>query len=282
MKNVLITGASGALGRAVVSRLEELCKYQVFVASRHCLDRKTNIICDILDKNQIIAAIDQSQPDIILHLAATLSNDLDEAYAVNVEPARHILDMIQSKSLKTRVLLIGSAAEYGIVKPSENPISEDHVLAPISAYGISKAWQTQLMSKYAMGGVDVLCARVFNLYGEGISAQLFPGNLAKQINEVLNERRDAIEVGDLSAIRDYISTEDAAEKLLAILLGGQTGKIYNVGSGTPIRMREFAINQLKKYGLNSSILKEVSYTSEKKGTEVPVIFADMRNTNHLK
>lgn len=282
MKRILITGASGALGRAVVARLEKDGEVQIFVAGRQCLDTETSIRCDVRDKEQIIAAIELAKPDIILHLAATLTHDLDEACAVNVESSRHILDFIQSKYLKTRVVLIGSAAEYGVVQPCENPISEDHVLAPVSTYGISKAWQTQLMSKYVvMGGVDVLCARVFNLYGEGMSKKLFAGKLSSQIAEVLQGKQTVIEVGALTAIRDYISTTDAADKLLTIVYRGQTGKIYHIASGVPISMREFAEKQLLAYGLDTSILKEVKSATSDKGYDVPLIFADTNNFDKL-
>lgn len=281
MKTVLITGGYGALGKAVIRKMNELNDFHIFVASRKSRNTKISIPCDIRDESQLVAAIKHSKPDIILHLAASISNDFEESYVINVQPTKHILDFIQLSSLKTRVVVIGSAAEYGTIHPHENPIREDHALRPVSTYGVSKAWQTQLMGLYASQGADVLCARVFNLYGPGISNQLFAGRLESQIKEVLDGKRDVIEVGDLSAIRDYLSTEKAAEQLLKIMSRGETGEVYHIASGAPCIMRHFAHNKLKKHGLDLSILKELQGFSNRKGYDVPVIFADITRTKEL-
>lgn len=283
MKNVLITGASGAFGRAVIAELEQNYKYPVFTTGRRSSPvSNAHFVCDIRDKSQIEEVIKHSNPDVILHLAASISSDFEESYAINVQSTKNILDFVQLKSLKTRVILIGSAAEYGIIHPHENPIREDHVLAPVSVYGISKAWQTQLMGLYTSQGVDALCARVFNLYGPGISNQLFAGCFANQIADVLSGAKNTIEVGSLSAVRDYISTTDAAKQLLAIMSYGKSGATYHVASGVPCVMRDFANTQLEKNGLSSDILKESPIFFNRKGYDVPVIFADIASTSGLQ
>ena len=177
MKRVLVTGGTGALGRAVIARMHKSGSYQVAAVGRQRNDDPSGIRCDVRNPEQLSAALDRAKPDCVLHLAATFSGDLNEAYAVNVAPAQRILEWVQRNGLKTRVILIGSAAEYGVVKPNENPIREDHVLAPISVYGISKAWQSQLLGFYTYQGVDVVCARIFNLYGPGVSDRLFAATI---------------------------------------------------------------------------------------------------------
>lgn len=279
-KNILVTGASGALGMAVIDLLKQSDKYNIFATSRNATKDGSDIICDVRDQKQIINAIEISAPDIILHLAASFANDFYEAYAVNVESTRHLLDHIKLCAMHTKVLLIGSAAEYGMVTSDENPIDETRHLAPVSIYGLSKAWQTQLMGLYA-GTVDVLCARVFNLYGAGLSDKLFAGRLLKQITEVIAGNAKYIQFGQLSAIRDYISTADAAEQLLTIITRGSSGKVYHVASGVPITMRDFAIEQLRANGLDSSILQESESYSNHIGYDVPVIFANNHETTRL-
>src|SRR5579884_3406495 len=156
MKRVLVTGGTGALGRAVITRMHNLGVCQVTVAGRQQRTGDTSgIQCDIRNLEQLSAALDRAKPDWVLHLAATFSGDLNEAYAINFAPAQRILEWVQRNGLKTRVILIGSAAEYGVVRPNENPIREDHVLAPVSVYGVSKACQSQLVSFYTGQGVDV-------------------------------------------------------------------------------------------------------------------------------
>ncbi|MCG3113615.1 MAG: NAD-dependent epimerase/dehydratase family protein [Candidatus Manganitrophus sp. SB1] len=283
MKKALVTGGTGALGRAVIARMKKLGSYDIIAAGRQYRnDDPSGIRCDVRDPEQLSAAFDQAKPDLVLHLAATFSGDLPEAYSTNVAPAQHILDWVQRKGLKTRIILIGSAAEYGVVSPVENPIREDHVLAPVSVYGISKAWQTQLLGLYAYQGVEVVCARVFNLYGPGISDRLFVGRLQHQINEVVARKRSIIDVGPLSAIRDYLSTDEAATQLLTIAALGVSGRVYHVASGVPVTVRDILMRHLEAHGLDLSIVREAPSLSNRNGYDVPAIFADMTKTNQLE
>lgn len=280
MKTVLVTGATGALGLAVVARLRENGHYQVITTSRNN-DNENSLILDVCDSEQFADVITRIKPDLLLHLAATFVNDFNQAYAVNVEATRHLLDTVQKSGLNIRVLLVGSAAEYGVVQPEENPIREDRVLHPVSNYGLSKAWQTQLAGFYACQGINVVVARVFNLDGKGLSERLFIGRLQKQIEEVLLGKKSVIELGSLSATRDYITTNEAAEQILAIAEYGDSGRVYHVASGIPVTMRELLNRYLSIYKLDTSIVQEAPVLSNRSGYDVPVIYADVSKTMQL-
>jgi nucleoside-diphosphate-sugar epimerase len=272
----LLTGAGGALGRAMLSCLQTK-KCQIISC------QKSNGDCqfDVRDSTRFSQLISHSKPDLIIHLAASFSNDFEEAYAINVEAVRRLLDFIEDSRCRTRVVLIGSAAEYGIVRPEESPITEQHVLSPVSNYGMTKAWQTQLATLYASRGVDVLVARVFNLYGPGLSERLFVGRVQKQIGEVLAGDKSVIEVGPLTAVRDYISTADAANQIMAIAEHGLSGQVYHVASGKSVTMREILMHYLDEYHLDASIVRESSAASNRAGYDVPLIYADIEKTLKL-
>lgn len=280
MKTVLVTGATGALGQAVVALLRKDGHWRVVVTHRHCHDESCFQL-DVHNHEQIFVAIKNAEPDLVLHLAATFANDFDDAYAVNVEATRHLLEVVQQSEFCTRVLLIGSAAEYGVVRPEENPIREDRVLNPVSIYGLTKAWQTQLAGLYASRGVDVVVARVFNLDGPRLSERLFIGRLQKQIDEVLAGRKSAIELGPLNATRDYISTDEAADQILAIAAHGESGRVYHVASGKPVKMRDILIRYLAINKLDASIVQEDAGLSNRIGYDVPAIYADITSTLQL-
>jgi nucleoside-diphosphate-sugar epimerase len=280
MKTVLVTGATGALGRAVIARLQKEDGCRVLAASRQPADA-AGLQLDVRDREQLTAVIGHTRPDLVLHLAASFANDFDEAYAVNVEATRNLLDAVQQSGTGTRVLLVGSAAEYGVVRPEENPIREDHLLVPVSIYGMTKAWQTQLAGLYASRGVDVVVARVFNLDGPGMSERLFIGRLQQQIDEVLAGRKSAIELGPLGAVRDYLSTADAAEQLLAIAAHAKRGQVHHVASGIPVTMRELMVKRLAAYRLDAAIVQEAAELSNRVGYDVPAIYADVSSTMQL-
>lgn len=280
MKTVLVTGATGALGQAVIARLQGHGHYRVFATRRHG-GTVSGFQLDVRDRNRFISVIASVEPDLVLHLAATFANDFDEAYSVNVAATRHLLDTVEQSGRRTRILLVGSAAEYGVVRSDENPIREDRVLAPVSIYGLTKAWQTQLAGLYATRGVDVVVARIFNLDGPGLSERLFIGRLQKQIEEVLAGRKSAIELGPLSAIRDYVSTNEAADQILAIATRGNAGRVYHVASGIPVTMRAVLARYLTSSGLEASIVREEAALSNRSGYDVPAIYADVSSTSQL-
>jgi GDP-4-dehydro-6-deoxy-D-mannose reductase len=274
-RRVLITGATGALGQALMTRLvANQSDLVVFAPSR-------SEGCDQLDlrhHDQIVRTIECARPDLIIHLAATFSSDFDEAYAINVNAARHMLKAVEDLGFSTRVVLIGSAAEYGLVSVEENPIGENRVLRPVSIYGMTKAWQTELAYVYASRGVDVVVARLFNLIGPGLSERLFIGRLHKQIEELRRGERERIEVGSLSAVRDYISTDDAITQLLAIADYGEVGEVYHVASGEPVTMRELLARELAAHGLHESIVVEGVDLSNRRGYDLPSIYAEISKT----
>lgn len=277
-KRVLITGAEGALGRALTSRLRKASSDAVLFTPGRC---GADDSLDLLHRDQIQRTIENTCPDLILNLAATFSNDFDEAYAVNVAATRHFLEAIEASGRRVRVVLVGSAAEYGPVMPKENPISEDHVLRPVSVYGLTKAWQTELAYLYAYRGLDVVVARIFNLVGPNLSDHLFVGRLHKQIGEIRRGVRSRIEVGPLSAVRDYLSIDDAVTQLLAVSNYGDAGKVYHIASGQPITMRDLLVRELSAHGLDESIVVEGAALTNRRGYDVPVIYADMTRTNAL-
>lgn len=280
MTTVLVTGAGGALGQAVVGRLRANHRFRVVAALRNG-GEPGSIRLDVRHREQVATAVREHAPDWILHLASTYENAFDEAYAVNADSARHLLDAVRSQGSRARVLLAGSAAEYGLVRPDENPIREDHALRPVSLYGLTKAWQTQLAGYYSACGVDVVVARIFNLDGPNLSERLFIGRLQRQIMEVLSGGRSHIEVGSLSATRDYLPIDEATEQILAIAAHGDPGEVYHVASGRPVKMRELLARHLAAHGLDTSIVRESPGFSNRIGYDVPEIFADVSRIRML-
>jgi len=283
VKTILVTGATGAFGQVVVEYINTFSPFQSASLTRDRAKKTIGktVFCDLCDVKQITNTLESIQPDYILHLAATLTSSLEEAYKINVQSAHHLLDFVEKNRLNTRVVLIGSAAEYGVVQPDESPIHETHALFPVSVYGLSKAWQTQLLGLYASRGVDVICARVFNLFGKGLSNKLFAGRLDSQIQAVLAGQKYTIEVGALTAIRDYISMDKAACQLIDIMQYGKTGEIYHIASGLPVTMHEFMRLQLKRHGLDESLVRTSPECSNRQGFDVPVIYADIAKTKAL-
>ncbi len=277
--SVLVTGASGSFGRFVCARLEADAQGPVWRVDRFPGAAGRHRTCDLTGEDDVRRLLADIRPSLILHLAGTFSNNFAQDLAANALGAKHILDATVREEIKARVVLIGSAAEYGLVSPEENPIREDRVLRPVSVYGVTKSFQTQIACYYAHARqADVVVARLFNLFAPGLSERLFVGRVQRQIAQVLRGETREIAVGNLEAQRDYVDVENAAAHVRLIAERGRAGEVYHVASGVPMTMRALLGKMLAEAGLDFSVVRENQIPGGRTGYDVPLIYADMTRT----
>ena len=279
---VLVTGATGGLGKYLLEHLHAQQALEVFSSSRTTtVANPLHFVCDLAQPGALSNVLEQVRPERVYHLAADFSDDFARALAVNFASSVELLNWAEAQTARARVLLVGSAAEYGVVNPAENPISELRPLAPVSAYGVSKACQSQLVAWYASRDVDVRCARLFNLRGAGLSQRMFVGRIAAQIQEIKSGSRTAITCGPLSAARDFISIPEALAQLSVVMERGLAGQIYHVASGNATTMHDLLIEELNLNGLSTTPIEQSAGFSNRAGYDVPIIYANIAKTSRL-
>jgi len=283
MKKILILGASGFSGKHLISHLNsqlpgvyEIHSVDIII---HPSIESTTLFhqVDVKDKGELAKIIDSVRPEFIINLIGTFnSKNWEDYYAVNVLITKNLLDAVISLSLKeSRILLIGSAAEYGY--PKTNPIFENDELRPVNHYGLSKVMQTQLALYYAdIHGVNIFIARTFNVTGEGISTALSIGSFAKQIMSAKNN--DTIVVGNLETERDFLPIEEVVSRYLFLLENGESGTIYNICSGKPKKMIDVVEKMIKESGKTLELIVDSSRFKE---NDVQSIFGDSSRFNEL-
>lgn len=282
MSRFLITGARGALGQSLINRMQKISSATILGTTRkNSYSDKDFVFCDLLNETATKSLVSDFKPTCIFHLAANFSNEIDKCMALNVQVPLQILQTLEKSKSPCRVVLIGSAAEYGLVNHEDNPVTERQPLRPVSPYGYSKSCQSHLISLFHALGVDVVGARIFNLCGAEMSDRLFVGRVQVQIREILAGTRSKLEIGNLDAYRDYLSVADASEWLLRIAQHGLSGEIYHVASAEPIQMRELLGKMLQQNGLDMSYVLESDQHSNRSGHDVPIIFADMSKSIRL-
>jgi GDP-4-dehydro-6-deoxy-D-mannose reductase len=274
MIKVLITGASGFTGNYLVKYLQQKSDLKL-----HCVSRskkqESDYICDLIDYESVNNLIQEIQPDKIYHLAGSFSNDYQIDYTNNVLSSKNILDSLVQNKLSCRVLLIGSAAEYGFIKEEDNPVKEDHLLNPVSIYGLTKVYQTYLMKFYhQVYDLDIVMARTFNLLGKNISNQLFIGRIYQQIEQYKQGKIEKIILGSLDSKRDYIDINEAVKYYEMVINKGEKGEIYNIGSGFSVKMSDLLENILLDNDLSMDII-EIKKTNFINKLNVDDIFADL-------
>jgi len=281
--SILITGSTGAFGSMLVKWLQNNSSEQIWCTGRQSLKEKGYYSCDLTDAVETKSLIAKLRPQLIFHMAGNYINTYDMDYSINSLGARYIIEALIGEGVNARVILIGSAAEYGIVSPDENPIKENRALHPVTIYGLSKAFQTQLGIYFAHNSnIEILIARMFNLQSSGLSERLFMGRMEKQIAAFLRGETKRIITGNLDSQRDYISADQAVEQLNMIAKKGKSGEVYHIASGQPIKMKELLHKMLLDAKIDPLKIKEDIGAIGKIDYDVPVIYADMTKTNKLK
>lgn len=278
--STLITGASGFSGRELI---------KIIPGEKLLLSRKVNvdqvgrndiIECDLIDAEEIREIIREKKPDKIYNLAGSFTNDFDVDFQVNVTATKNILDAVKDFIPKTRVLLIGSAAEYGLISKEQCPVNETDRLRPHNVYGLTKVYQKYLMDYYVnVLSMDIVLARPFNLYGRGASTLLFIGKIYHEIEKFKKGLISEILLGNLDSERDYISIEEAVNHYVRIMDYGFSGQEYNVAKGFPVKISDILKIILEEEGVPVSVVKANQRNHQPNDSDV--VYADINKLMRL-
>ncbi|HEX6739486.1 MAG TPA: GDP-mannose 4,6-dehydratase, partial [Vicinamibacteria bacterium] len=192
---LLITGAGGFVGSHLVDYLRaEHPQVQLFglerahgAAPRDLPVGMAALPADLDDRASVESALEEAQPDAVVHLAGQSSvqsswTDPGSTLRTNVMGVIHLLDGLRRRGRRARVLVVGSADEYGPVSPAELPLGEDRPLRPASPYAVSKAAQGLLALQYAgASGLSVIVTRTFPHTGPRRGEAFAESSFARQI-----------------------------------------------------------------------------------------------------
>ncbi len=231
----LVTGAQGFVGPYLVSHLEAEGDDVVGLGPEP----------DIRVGDAIRAAIVDAKPAVVYHLAAASHVGSSwsapvEVLRINAEGTLNVLLAAEAAGAE-RVVVIGSAEEYGIVAPEDQPITEATPLRPVTPYGASKvAAEVLALQAHRARGLPVLVVRAFNHLGPGQSDRLVASTLARQVAENERSGADVILAGDLTARRDFTDVRDVVRAYRLLATAGEPGQAYNVCSGVDVPVSRVA------------------------------------------
>jgi GDP-4-dehydro-6-deoxy-D-mannose reductase len=222
---VLITGASGFVGRHLVAQCEAAGE------DVHA-DR-----VDLCDGGGARALVARARPHVIYHLAARAHvgaswADPPGTLRDNVSMAVNVLEAARLEAPEAVVVAVSSGEVYGT--PAALPVTEDAPLRPQNPYAASKAAADVIAGSYADAyGLRVIRARAFNHAGPGQEERYAIASFAAQVAA----GADTIVTGNPDSRRDYTDVRDVVRAYRLLAQAGEPGA-YNVCSGRARSVRE--------------------------------------------
>jgi GDP-4-dehydro-6-deoxy-D-mannose reductase len=234
-----VTGSSGFVGSHLVPYLRSRGDDVVTI------DRSGTPAVDVTDAVEVRDVLRAARPDAVYHLAAlshvARSWDAPETvFRVNALGAMNVLRACADAGVE-RVLVAGSADEYGAVGPEDLPLTEEAPIRPVTPYGSSKAAADILALQAFLGdGLGTLRVRAFNHTGPGQSTSMLVPGLAQRIADAERAAGSKVKVGRLDVVRDLSDVRDVVRAYRLLVEHGTPGEAYNVCSGRGVTVRDVA------------------------------------------
>lgn len=247
-KTVVVTGASGYIGRALCGALMEFA-CEVRVLSRNppffsqgrgrCVPCRVDLTLEEKDWGKCFEAA-----DIVFHLAAQTSaraadEDPGMDYRINVEPLLRMLKEFKSHVSAPVVIFAGTVTQTGI--PQSLPVDETHPDSPVTVYDLhKKIAEDYLLFAARKGRVRGVSLRLSNIFGPGAEESSGDrGFLNRMIKNAKNGGLLTV-FEDGNYLRDFLYIEDAVCAFLsaAVHASPLSGNYFVIGSGSGHTIKE--------------------------------------------
>lgn len=235
---VLVTGASGFIGRHVVPRLLEKGHIVVAVARDEAKARKLEWFDDVEFYAQDIhdRTLDVGQefghPDSVVHLAWHGLPNYGEMHHIEQNlPADYLFLKALIQAGTRRLLVAGTCFEYG---GREGCLTEDMYPQPTNPYAVAKDSLRRFLQELQRHETFTLqWARLFYMYGAGQS----PGSILAQLERAIADGETVFDMTDGEQLRDYLPVEEVARRLVILNDTPSVEGVINICSGSPISIR---------------------------------------------
>lgn len=235
MKRVLVTGATGLIGKEAIKPLLDF-GYEIYaISTKNTRDLKgvKFINADLFGDEDIKKVFKDVKPSHLLHFAWCASGDYltsDDNYKF-MEASMKMLDEFHENGGK-RAVFAGTCFEYEF---KDETLKETDKLNPQTVYAICKNELRERAQKYCEEtGMSFGWGRIFYVYGHGENEKRLTPHI---INSLKNNKEVVINNGDL--IKDYMYAKDIAAAFVKFLDTNVCGCV-NICTGAGISLKEYA------------------------------------------
>jgi len=250
MQRILLTGASGFVGKQVLKHLSAhdvrltliLREDKESFFSKYPAVDSVILTQDLFSESVEWWANILNGIDIVIHLAWYVEPDSYLHAPQNLDCLNGSLNLTRGAVLAgvKRFVGIGTCFEYDL---SQGVLSTETRLKPLTLYASAKASLYICLSSWlSTHSVEFSWCRLFYLYGEGEDERRLTPYVHKQL-----KNGEAVNLTSGKQIRDYLNVFIAGKKIAETALSHQIGPI-NICSGIPVTIREYVENISYKYG----------------------------------
>ena len=275
IKNAVVTGASGFIGRAMV---QYLVNKGVKVTAIDIMPSKQHICENHVTDLRAPRAIDKylEEETVVFHFAAHADvassvKDPRTDFNLNISMLFEVLESV--RRAYCQLIFPSTASIFDI--SNELPLTEKAYVKPTSPYAAAKvAGEAYCAAYHRSYGLNIKIARMFSVYGAGMNRFA----IHDLIRKIQNNHVEIELLGDGNQIRDYLYIDDVVRGLFMIANNGKPGENYNLASGIPVRLLDLG-HQIAAL-MDLPDLK-ITPTGQSFPGDVPKWYADISKINNI-
>jgi len=261
---ILVAGASGLVGSAIVRELKRVNMSVIGISSKDL---------NLLDRSRTFLYVKSIKPTVVIDAAAKVggiggnSNYPVEFLTQNIQIQSNLMDSAHEANVE-RFIFLGSSCIYP--KTCLQPIKEEYILTgeleqTNSAYAIAKIAGIELIKSYRKEyNRSWISVMPTNLYGPNDNFNLetshvLPALIRKFVDAVRINSPEVVLWGTGSPLREFLHVDDLAKAILVCLKNYDDSQHINIGSGIEISIKDLSIKIADIVGYNGKIIWDPKY-----------------------
>ena len=289
IKKVLITGATGFIGKELVPKLIEkgieVHILERYVTGRYSLDQKDGVVkhhANLTDYNKVRSVVKEVQPNAVIHLAALSAVSFSYDNYIEVSEVNYLGSLNLAEACRQEAnnfkqfITAGTSEEYGLsILSTEEKLKEESPLIPNSPYAVAKVAFDHYLQYMGMAyDFPYTVMRPFNTYGRKDNKHFF---IERTITQMLSQ--DKVYLGDSDAVRDWVYVDDHVNAYMKALGNDKAIKqTFNICSGKGYTTKETADIIAKLTNFKGEILWN---QTPKRPLDAKVLIGDNSKTKTL-
>jgi len=245
----LVTGGAGFIGRHVAAECLAM-GHRVVVLDDLSGGFRSNVPAgttfvrgSILDRKLLARLFSRHRFDYVYHLAAYAAEGLSHFirrynYDINVLGSMNLIN----ECVRHRVRCLVFTSSIAVYGPGQLPMREDQTPEPEDPYGIAKyAVELDLRAARRLFGLDFIVFRPHNVYGEHQNLADPHRNVVGIFIRQALQGKPLTLFGDGRQTRAFSHVDDVAPHIARSVLNPRArGRVFNIGAGRPVQIRELA------------------------------------------